>query len=748
MYGYTKKSCTLLLLSASLLLPATASYAAPAVKLAAVVKDINQVKLSKAAALAIATKFAQPSKELTLVDTSFRGGDQWRPFPEWHFQWVKKGSQFSEYQSVGVSVHADTGEITSYHTSPGSGEQTDTRVTREEAQKIAEEFLAKNNPAKFKQVRLYTGDQPVPKTPLGKNISYNYRFARVVNDSVFAENFMDVTVNGSGKVINYYLTWNDQVQFEKPGKVITKEEATALLTKTSRFQLSYVLPWERRDNSTQVSLIYNNPFQHYIEASTGNKLVPSYAALRLPAPVQVSKTPLPLNHTGKQLSQNEAVQLAKKMFDLTGYNLQGANYRENDRNNYPVWDLSFTYGAKDKAPSRYSHVSINAQTGDILTFSKDLGISDTSNKPKLTTQQAQEIALKTVRKMLPSMADQLYLVEATPDGRHDPNYPQASFSFQRYINGIPAATGNGNLAVNTKTGEPVHFYFDFGSEKYTNGLPTHRTEKDAMEAWLGETSVELAYVVDAVPEGDQSLSDPNFAEKPKARLVYRATVTPSEQPYAYDALTGNWIKLSNAEPIQLHRPKPSDIAGHEAEKELLLMYEYDAISLIDGKILPEKEITRGEMIKMLVNSLYQGYGYMAQYDSSRANSFADVRHGSPYFAAVEAAIDRGLLDKSEQNLKPDELIKKEELAVLFVRALGLKKLSEYSDLFNTDVKDVSGSKQRGAIAIVTKLGIMKAENGAFAPQSTVTRADAAVAFDRFMKKKNELEDDNPRFIAY
>jgi hypothetical protein len=69
-------------------------------------------------------------------------------------------------------------------------------------------------------------------------------------------------------------------------------------------------------------------------------------------------------------------------------------------------------------------------------------------------------------------------------------------------------------------------------------------------------------------------------------------------------------------------------------------------------------------------------------------------------------------------------------------------------MFKTDLQDVQDSKYRGPIAIVTTLGIMTPQDQKFNVQGVVSRADAAVAFSRFLEKRNELSSQRLPFIAY
>ncbi|MFY0544607.1 YcdB/YcdC domain-containing protein [Brevibacillus sp. H7] len=748
------KRSGILVLSAALLLPP--AYAAAASQTLPLPTGISvkplpvqtaQAKLSKEQALAIANRLVPSGLELT--NTSFRSADPWRPFPEWSYNWVVKGKANETVDlSYSVGVNADTGEITSYsfyEQQPATPPYA-ARFSYGDAQKKAEQFLAQYVPAKAAETRLHARDMPVQKTPLGPVVFYHFHFVRVVDGVLFPENSADIVVNGSGQVTSYSLNWDDRISFEQPKNVISKDEAAALFQSKTTAGLSYFLPWERKgQNDLTPFLAYANPFDFYLDSETGKLLTLTLMPRdETQEPQRVSSKKLPPIHSGRALGQDDAVKLAQKLFGLSDYRLRGAHYNENDyRGSRSIWNLEFERKDPKQRPG-FLFIALDAQNGDIYSFNMEKSYDQTksSGSKKTSPDELKGKAMETIRKWTPGLADQLYLTDPQPNQPYDPDYPRYGFSFKRFLNGIATATGSAHISFDADSGELLSYNVDLGKETYPSQLPKHLSPKEAVSSWLKEAEVELIYALTPLKPEEAAKAkqgDAGIVAWREAKLVYRASVTPSEQPYVLDAISGEWRNQASGNPVTLHRSTPADIAGHPAEKELMLMYEYDAISPIDGKLMPQRPITRGEMIEMLMIALNNGR-YFPDWPEGRKATFHDVTNGSRYFPAVEAAVDRGILDKAATTLKPEEAITREELADMLVRGLGYRKLAQHSDMFQSDLTDIGSSKARGAIVIVSSLNIMPTENQRFQPQTTVSRADAAVAFARFLEKRSDLEE--------
>ena len=752
---HVKRAASGVLLSATLLLPLAPAQAAavsaaqtpqtiPA-KDAAVSQKLAAVqpanaKLNKEQALAIAKSYVQLPAGAELVNSSFRDRDSWRTFPEWSFYWVKKDENGREEgPSINVSVNADSGELTSYNYWENKRSEGGQPIERAAAAKIAEQFLTRHAAAKASQVRLYERNTPNEKPPLGNQVTYGFLFLRVVNGTLFPDNEIRIEVDHTGRVVNYHLNWNDNITFAEADELISEEQAAEAFQAAARAKPTYTLSWEQ-PGQRKPFLVYQNPFDFLVDAETGQPL--NHTLEQLPPeqePVPVANRPLRPHHSGGSLTQEEAVKLAGKLLDLSGYELESVNYYEDEMSSGGVWGLHYASEDRAQGDSKYLSVSLDAKTGDVLSYYQDrvrpLALeSDEAKKVDWSEEEIKERAIAALQKYSPTIASQLY---ATSETLRTPEQDERiSVYFYRLLDGIQAATGSATITFNLREGEIESYNVHMGNETYPAAPPRHVSAAEAVSAWWDEAQLELIYAVPPVDHRRVKFGQAAAAEKRSAKLVYRVTTTPYEEPYAYHAETGEWVSLASGKTISLHREKPSDIAGHPAEKQLTLMYEYDAISPIDGKLLPDKPITRGEMIKMLMITLNNGRFYAERYAQKKA-TFADVAASSPYFAYVEAAAEQGLLGTGSGNLKPDEPITRRELADMLVRALGLHKLADYDSLFASNVTDVAAD-ERGTIAIVTTLGIMSAENGEFKPAQLVSRANAAIAFSRFLEKRNEL----------
>lgn len=744
------KRSLFLLLTASLLAPASA-FAAPAAMSTSAAKTIAasevaaqaaNAKLTKDAAYQKALAYAKLPDGMKLDNTYFRSGDAWRSFPEWSFSWSKKQGDDDSSLYITVAVDANTGSLTSFSRSGSQDTAVTTKISRDAAQKKADQFLKQANAQKAELVQLYDRDLAEPKPPLGVTVFHNFHYVRYVDGIPFTDNGIDITVDGSGMITSYNLNWSDSVTFAKPGELLDTKAALAAFKESTKPKMSYLLPWENQnqDNAKPV-LIYRNPFQNFLDASNGKLVTNSLEPVKDTEPEAVSASKLPALHSGKQMTQEDAYAFAQKVLPLSGYQLRNANYNESSyRGNRPVWSLQLEKKAKD-ADAIQAYCEIDALSGDVLSFSNDIRPLRQDKAAAVSKSKADSLkktAIDALRKWSPTLASELYYMDET-DGNNGkyPGGPTTSsyYQFQRFVNGVQAASGGANVTIDNATGEITSYYVNVGSETYPKALPNHIAADQAVDTWLKEAEPELVYVSEPIAPDDQKQADGSAPRN--AVLMYRMSVTPADDSYVLDAASGEWIAESTGKPYTLHRETPTDIAGNPAEDALLLMYQYDAISIKDGKLMPELPISRGEMINMLIITLNQGKISPLAYES-RAASYADVAKSSRYFASVENAVDRGLLDKSAKNLNPDQKITRAELADMLVRALGYRQLASHSEMFTSNLTDIANNKLRGPIIIINSLGIMPAEQNLFKPDEQVSRADAALAFSRFLEKRAEL----------
>lgn len=686
------------------------------------------------------------------------------------------------YGNYYIGISADTGELTqmsAYINNVDAPPAYPPAKDLKAAKLVAEAFINSLYPGKLAETRYNTVAEDNFKTPLMGDVRYNYRFDRVVNGVVYPANGFSVEVNGSGQVVGFTYLWDKATPFPDAASVISQEKAESIWKEKSQLTASYYRPYNKNIKTAEPFIAYRlSPVQ--LNALTGEVDVGN-------APVQESGGPIASAPLGaapvkdKQLTQSQAIETVTARFPLpAGAKLENASYQEYNDNFVNgltrAWNINWTLPDEEKnkseaadkimypSGSRSIHAAVDASSGEIKSYSRNeyRPYQATTAKPedyKVAIGTAKATAVELVKSLVPHLAHQLELHYSDPTKQASASYwnsnPSYSFSFDRTIDGI--LTGETvQVTVDATNGAVVNYNNNLTGYSYPASKPALTDPAEAKDKLLSQYKLQLQYVVDwaaGFDYGNLPLEKyrvmvaagelpPSAAGSQKVRLSYVPVAQNTEltDGYFLDAQTGQWRDNRNGEVARSDRAAATDIAGHWAERALSLMVEYNAIDLKDGKVNPDQSATRGELIKMLVLAASGGYLPMA-YDSSRAASFSDVKASSALFAYVENAVDMNLIDRDPSGeFNPDQIMTRDDMAQLIVRALGYNKLAQQSAMFRLDVTDADAVQHKGHAAIAVGLGIMSADGSLFRPADEVTRAQAATAFFRFLEKRGTLQD--------
>lgn len=149
--------------------------------------------------------------------------------------------RYYDYAYINGSVNADNGKLVSfnadlrdmYYYTESRTPLPEVKYTKEDAQKIAEEFLKATCPEKFENSVLsgsyeeniiaYNDAVNMTDPVYG---AYSFRYVRVNEGVEYTANSIRVGVDGvTGKVYRYSTRWNTNIEFESPKGVITPEKA-------------------------------------------------------------------------------------------------------------------------------------------------------------------------------------------------------------------------------------------------------------------------------------------------------------------------------------------------------------------------------------------------------------------------------------------------------------------------------------------------------------------------------------------
>lgn len=186
----------------------------------------------------------------------------------------------------------------------------------------------------------------------------------------------------------------------------------------------------------------------------------------------------------------------------------------------------------------------------------------------------------------------------------------------------------------------------------------------------------------------------------------------------------------------------SDIGGHWAEKDILLMAAKGYASGVGNHLFaPDASVTRAQFAAFLVKAL----GITGQ--QGREPLFSDVPDNHWAASAINAAGAQGLISGvGDGRFLPDRSITREELAVMAVKALKMKgvdvsltqeqveqALKGYSDA------DRLAAWSREAVAACISRGIITGRAaGSIAGKSYTSRAETVIVLEKLLKSLGSL----------
>ena len=216
------------------------------------------------------------------------------------------------------------------------------------------------------------------------------------------------------------------------------------------------------------------------------------------------------------------------------------------------------------------------------------------------------------------------------------------------------------------------------------------------------------------------------ADKKIKILAYGEEITGFTELRSMERIEGDII-AKYLEPILLcvdwDRSNFLDAVGHWAEADIDLLYREGLVSGIsDTRYAPDRVLTRAEFLALLTRA----EGLSASY----RNQIADVSVDAWYADAVAAALEAGIIDRSD--FRPDDIITRDEMAGLLIKALELKKgeLTEGISEF-TDSDEIIN---KNAVNKAVNLRLLEGfDDGSFRPSAGLTRAEAASLFVRYLE---------------
>lgn len=236
--------------------------------------------LKRDEAIAAVARWIEIPDNLTLrsanLSTDWRSSDK----RIWSFEWNYTGSEKGEgnYQHFSATVSATTGELHSLYSSSQQYGKTDVKFDRIATRKIAEDFLKRVQPDRFKQVVIDTENDLMDKIAPEPWNTQAFTYRRVVNGVDFPDNGMNVSVDPvTGKITSYDLNWSE-LELPSVTGILSKDQAVESFLKARPLTLTYVrihsngLARDLRLVYLPVSEDRSSPISNIVDAKSGKLL--------------------------------------------------------------------------------------------------------------------------------------------------------------------------------------------------------------------------------------------------------------------------------------------------------------------------------------------------------------------------------------------------------------------------------------------------------------------------------------------
>lgn len=720
--------------------------------------DSEKVKFTQEQAIAKIKGLFPLLKDSTVSSVELGSNNSYPPALNqmiWNIQWqIQSGNVSYGFSS---QVDAINGDLINVYISPstqGNEGYYPPKVTQTQALEIAQGFISKAaSSIKISDLQVEdNGGYNGYNNSLFGPVQYYFNFKLLKNGIPSTVDYVTVVVDGNGNVL----------QFNKPSENLSYPSAQPKITQVQaekkfaeQFDVGlYYIPVYKNGKVNNWILGWRPLEQslYPVDALTGKNIdfegEDSSSTPLVYSEVVKGKDVFQSRSSNTEISGKEAAKLVEKVAyiptdrKLISQSLRN-DYQDPDRK---VWQLNWGTSEAERYMGGFpaqSSAEVDAKTGEILQFQvEQYGYQETKKAEpapaggkKLSQNEAKAKAIYLINSLYPLASQNLKLADYGDDHSINSDGSGYSYQFIRFHQGIPVSDSTVTVSLDlygrllSYTGNRTK-----GIDAITQSPDAAVTKKEAIESYRNQFQTKLKYI----RIGGYNINS-SYVE-PKIRLVYETSTVEANGLYqVLNAVTGKWTAIYDYSGQQAVQIAATDIKGHWAEKELSELLKYNVLTPdAEGKVNPDQEINVGDWLTIVAKASYPYYS--SYYGNIERKAVAGVNPDNPYYDAVSFAVERGWVSK-DSVLQTESKLTREQLAVLLTSFLKYNKLSSYldKDATVTQFSDSSSISNKGAVALVIKMGLLKDEAGKFNPQQNVTKALAASVIMKLVELQGKTD---------
>lgn len=634
----------------------------------------------------------------------------------WRISTERPSYVFGPYRSISISIDAGTGMLLSFSRQESS-EATGSRVlTRQEAQNIAEAYLAKTVPAEIR-AQLAADENVVDYQPKGTlSLGYSFHWNRVANEIPTAWDGCSLRVGAvTGDVIEYHLSWNPDITLPAPNALLSPEELTDRILNNVGLIPQYIVDTTPASVLPQVRLVYTlNSSVSFFNADTGEpqgqdgKSVPLTDTKqydRVLTPRQDEAPASPALEAG--ITPEEGLSAATSFFRTMGYKgrveRSGSGSSGGPGYRIEMWGYTVLTEDAGQRTGAEPDVMIDTRDGRVVSFDNEQGRA--GGQGELGVEQAKAKALAFLAKAAPELKENALIMQNINSAPMNGRYV---FNLTPLVNGIPFSHHNIHISVDAAGGDILDYHRSLYPVTQIPPVAGMMSASQAAEVFKKGIRPELMYTEiqeDGRPTG-------------KMTLVYHFAALGR----GIDAHTGEIIGAPQ-KPNGRQASYTERIGDHWARSSLLLLAENGFLPDPE-KFNPDAAIARRDGARLLTAAATRYWDYT---EAPLTSPFTDVKAGDPDLTYFDRAVQMGLFTRGG-TFNPNGVITREQFAAWLINALGYEEVAGIRGHIETPFKDAAQTTPALAnhVALAGQLGLMGGDTqGNFRPRAGLTWGEAA-----------------------
>lgn len=638
--------------------------------------------------------------------------------PRYHLSFYKNRNGVpvrGQFRFIGERLEL---ESFSYHPADVSDALFPLKADKEEAQKMAEDFL--RHFSQKGDYRLDTmNDFQMENQTLVEPLRYTFSFVRSKDAVPIDDQQITITVLGNGEIVEFDRTYTatGNKTFDDLAKALPTEEILNLVKEHLSLQLQYHIDYDYQTGEPFATLVYR-PTERFagVHALSGKWLTFDGFKEKLPQPQEIKRlAQKPLPPRDGNFTLEKARSKAKDLLAVHSEHFQlkiTAIEETKNEKGQDVYRIRYAYGTNSGEDYR-GELEFARKSGDLVRYQGVMqGLLKSNSSKKLSLNEAKEKAVLYLKAYAPSyLHDYAMPLEAgslVTDGMY-------TFIFPRVVNGL-IVDGDEIIVSLHEDGSLAALEVDKLPIDHWPAVKEAMTKEAAKATFLNEANVELRYI--------------RRGKKPHYDLVYMPVYN-HKNPSLLHAETGEWYKsYSNG--------NSGEISHSWAEKELNHLINMGILKIGEKAAFDGNQaISKGEALDILVRSLtpsYEAHAVKRELNKER-QSFVNIHRDHPLYPVVEQAVNSGILEAGGI-FAEKEPITREELALWYIRTLKLEQTA-MKNIYTLDSVDQEkvDNQYAGAVALANSRGILTVnKQGYFYPKDNVTYAQMAVSILRLAKQ--------------